>query len=314
MLILQRMISHDILLSELFADMEKNLNYLRSLLFIPGNQAKMLGKAAGLMPDAFIPDLEDSVAPDDKDEAREIVSDHIDVLSGNGVRVLPRVNSLDTGLLEADLEAVIGPNIFGITVGKIQLPEHIEEISSLISRFENSAGLKDGSLKLIPWIESALGVVKAYDILTASPRIYGAAFGAEDFTNDMGIERTDDDSEILHATNAIAIAARAANVIALDTPFVSFRDEEGLVNDANESKSIGYKGKFAIHPAQITPINTCFSPSPKEIDYATRVLEVFEEAKAQGRGSTSLDGQMIDVPVVKRAEGLLAMAKSMNLT
>ena len=294
--------------------LERKLNYLRSLLFVPGNQTKMLVKASDLSPDAFIPDLEDSVAAEDKVEARNVVASHLELLAKNGVRVLPRVNSLDTGLLEADLEAVISPHIFGITVGKVEIPEQIEEISSMITHFETRAGLETGSLKLIPWIESALGVVKAYDILTSSPRIFGAAFGAEDFTNDMGIERTVDDSEIAHATNVIAIAARAANVLALDTPYVSFRDEEGLIDDANHAKAIGYKGKFAIHPAQIAPINGCFSPSRDEIEYANRVLEVFEEAKAQGRGSTSLDGQMIDVPVVKRAQGLLDLAKTMKLT
>jgi len=290
------------------------LNYLRSLLFIPGNQTKMLAKASDLTPDAFVPDLEDSVAPDDKDEAREVVSNHLELLSKNGVRVIPRINSLDTGLLEADLEALVGPYIFGITVGKVQVPQHILEICEIISRLEKKNGLQDGAVKLIPWIESALGIVRSFDILTSTSRIYGAAFGAEDFTNDMGIERMDDDSEISYATNVIAIAARAAGVLALDTPYVSFRDEEGLIKDANQAKSIGYKGKFAIHPAQITPINKCFSPSPEEINYANRVLEVFETAKKEGRGSTSLDGQMIDVPVVKRAQGLLDLAKTMNLS
>ena len=290
------------------------MNYLRSLLFIPGNQTKMLAKASDLAPDAFVPDLEDSVAPDDKDEAREVVSNHLELLSKNGVRVIPRVNSLDTGLLEADLEALVGPHIFGITVGKVQVPQHILEICEIISRLEKKNGLQDGAVKLIPWIESALGIVRSFDILTSTSRIYGAAFGAEDFTNDMGIERTDDDSEISYATNVIATAARAAGVLALDTPYVSFRDEEGLIKDANQAKSIGYKGKFAIHPAQITPINKCFSPSPEEINYANRVLEVFETAKKEGRGSTSLDGQMIDVPVVKRAQGLLDLAKTMNVS
>ena len=290
------------------------MNYLRSLLFIPGNQTKMLVKASDLTPDAFVPDLEDSVAPDDKAEAREVVSNHFELLSKSGVRVIPRVNSLDTGLLEADLAAVIGPHIFGITVGKVQVPQDILAICEIVSRLEKKIGLQDGTMKLIPWIESALGVVRSFEILTSTSRIYGAAFGAEDFTNDMGIERTDDDSEISYATNVIAIAARAAGVLALDTPYVSFRDEEGLIKDANQAKSIGYKGKFAIHPAQITPINKCFSPSREEINYANRVLEVFETAKKEGRGSTSLDGQMIDVPVVKRAQSLLDLAKTMNLT
>jgi citrate lyase subunit beta/citryl-CoA lyase len=262
----------------------------------------------GFAPDAFIPDMEDSVPVDEKANAREVVAAHLERLAGTGRLVIPRVNSLDTGLLEADLSAVVSPHIFGVSVGKISTPDHIAAISSMLSRLERERGLEDGSIRILPWIETALAVVKCYEVCTSSPRIAGACFGAEDFTNDMGIERTDGDGEIAHARAAVAIAARAADVPALDTPYFSFRDADGLRANALGVKAIGFKGKFAIHPAQVDVINECFSPSAAEIENAQRVIEAFEEAERNGRGSTSLDGKVVDVPVVKRARQLLQSA------
>jgi citrate lyase subunit beta/citryl-CoA lyase len=166
-------------------------------------------------------------------------------------------------------------------------------------------------VKLVPWIETAMAIVHVYDICRASPRVIGVAFGAEDFTHDMGIERTEDDSEVTYARSAMCVAARAADVLALDTPFFRFRDPEALQHNAQASKKIGFKGKFAIHPAQIDIINATFSPSAAEIDHARRVVAAFEQAERAGRGSTSLDGKVIDVPVVKRARALLEVAEDM---
>lgn len=286
--------------------------YLRSLLFIPGNQPKMLSKAENVFPDAFIPDLEDSVAWEDKDDARNVVHSHLDMLSQTSKLIIPRVNALETGLLKKDLQAVINKNIFAIAIGKIYSSKDVQEISKLISEAEKKQNLENGSIKLILWMETAQAIINAYEILTSNNRIVGSAFGAEDFTNDMGIHRTENEQEILFARNQLSIASKAANVIALDTPFFAFKNPESLRNNSLFARSIGFKGKFAIHPAQIDIINECFSPSQKEIDHAIKVIEIFEEAKKQGRGSTSLDGLVIDVPVVKRAESLLKISKDMG--
>ena len=173
------------------------------------------------------------------------------------------------------------------------------------------AGLPVGEIKLVLWIETAMAIVHCYDICASSPRIIGAAFGAEDLTNDMGIERLEDDSEVAVARNLLCIAARAADVLALDTPNFSFRDLDALSQNAQASKKIGFKGKFAIHPAQIETINTTFSPSAAEIDHARRVVAAYEEAERAGRGSTSMDGKVVDVPVVKRARALLEIVEGM---
>ena len=289
------------------------MTYLRSLLFVPGNQPNMLEKAASFSPDAFVPDMEDSVAWDDKSQARQVVTDHLEMLEKTGKRVIPRINSLDTGLCEEDLAAIVGPQIYGVSVGKINTVQDVTVISKYIGELESSSGISQGSIKLVLWIETALGLLNAYEILSSDDRIIAAAFGAEDFTNDMGIKRNEDDREILFPRSQVAIAAKAAGVLALDTPFFGFRDPDSLKSNSELSKSIGFKGKFAIHPLQVAIINECFSPSGQEIDHALEVIRVFEEAAALGRGSTSLEGQVVDVPVVKRAEALLDQARQMDI-
>ncbi len=289
------------------------MTILRSLLFVPGNTPRMLERALGLRPDAFMPDMEDSVPWDEKANARAVTASYLPRAAETGVPVIPRVNSLDTGLLESDLEAVIGPHIFGVSIGKVDNVQIVGEIEGLLSRLESEAGLSPGSIKLVPWIESAEAIVNAYAICRSSDRIVAVAFGAEDFTNDMEIERRDDDAELGYARNAVAVAARAAGVLALDTPYFAFRDPDGLRANSLESRGAGFKGRFAIHPAQIEVINEVYSPSEEQIGHALRVIEAFEEAAAMGRGSTSLDGKVVDVPVVKRAQALLDQARQMGL-
>lgn len=284
------------------------MNVLRSLLFIPGNVAHMLDKALQFRPDAFVPDMEDSVPDSEKDNARDLVKSRLQAIRAGNSLVIPRVNSLETGWIEADLAAVVGPYVDAVTVGKIRGADDIDAISAIIARLENRAGLQTGAIRLIPWIETASAVVHCYEICRASPRIIAAAFGAEDYADDMGIERTEEESESLYARNAVCVAARAAGVIALDTPYFRYKDQEGLRANALAAKQYGIKGKFAIHPAQIEPINEVFSPSESEIEYARRIVVAFDEARRSGRGSTSLDGKVVDIPVVKRARALLELA------
>ena len=283
---------------------------LRSLLFVPGNKQNMLEKASGFVPDVFVPDMEDSVPAGEKANARDVIRAFLPKLAETGVPIMPRVNSLDTEWIEADLAAVIGPHVFGISVGKVDVPEDIHAISELIGGLERRAGIEIGTLKLVPWLESAKAIVHCYPICSASPRIVGVAFGGEDFTHDLGVERLEDESEVAYPRNVLCIAARAAGVAALDTPYFRFKDEDGLKANIAASKQTGFKGKFAIHPAQIDAINAGFSPSAAEIEHARAVVAAFEEAERQGRGSTSLDGKVIDVPVVKRARAVLALAES----
>jgi len=282
---------------------------LRSLLFVPGNKASMLEKALGLAPDAFVPDMEDSVPAAEKANARETIRSFLPRLAATGIPVVPRVNALETDWLEADLAAVVGPHVLGISVGKVRSAGDISTISQLLAGAERRAKIAAGSLRLLPWIETAQAIVNVNAICAASERTVAVAFGGEDFTNDMGVERLEDESQIAYARQALCIAARAAHVLAVDTPYFKLRNPDGLRENALHAKSIGFKGKFAIHPEQIDALNDCFSPSAQEIAHAQRVVGAFEEAEARGRASTSLDGWVIDVPVVKRARALLELAR-----
>ena len=282
--------------------------HFRSLLFVPGNKESMLRKALTLRPDALVPDMEDSVPDAEKANARNTVAAFLPDLAATGIPVIPRVNALDTDLTAEDLAAVVGPHIHGISIGKVHAPDDIVRLSASLDGLEAGSGLESGHVKLFPWLESARAMVHCYRICVASPRIAAVAFGAEDFTHDMGIERLEDESEVAFARQHLCIAARAAEIPALDTPYFRFRDEAGLRANCAAARQAGFKGKFAIHPAQIEAINETFFPSDREIEYARRVVAAFEQAERAGRGSTSLDGKVIDVPVVKRARALLELA------
>ncbi len=265
----------------------------------------MLEKAIAFPADIVVPDMEDSVPLSEKGAARDTIGDMLPVLAEAGRRVMVRVNALSTGLLEDDMRAAVSPHTFAVNVGKIETPWDVQQVDAIMAAMEARVGIARGSVRMVPYLETALGLVHAYEVCAASPRIVAAAFGAEDFTVDMGTQRTDEGAEVQFPRAAVAIAARAADIPALDVVYANFRDEEGLRRDTLVGKSLGYKGKFAIHPAQLGPINEILSPLPEEVEYARRVVEAFEEAEAQGRGATSLDGKMVDVPIVKRARNLL---------
>ncbi len=281
---------------------------MRSLLFTPGNKESMLTRAAASRPDVLVPDMEDSVADGDKESARALIAEWLPRLGQSPALLLPRVNSLGTRWFEADVAAVAVGGVWGISIGKVESAADISAVSRALAQNERAAGLEPGSLRVIPWIETALAIVNCYEICRASDRIAAVAFGGEDYTADLGVERLDDESNVVYARSTICNAARAAGVLALDTPYFQFRDDEGLKSSCAASRRLGFKGRFAIHPAQIETINACYSPSAAEIDEARRIVAAFEQAESKGRGSTSLDGRVIDVPVVRRARALLAQA------
>lgn len=295
---------------------------LRCPLFIPGNRSDMLGKAERYSPSAFIPDMEDSVPMSNKAEARAITTESLPFLFALGKPVVPRVNSLLTGLAKDDLKAVVGPYIVAISIGKIRSADDIAVVDGMLSELEANCGIGVGKVGILPWLETASAIVNAFDICKASERVRWVAFGAEDYSADMGISRSVDvgggddtgileeygEASLLYARSAVAVAARAADVQALDTPYVKFRDPDGLRSEAGLARRLGYSGKFAIHPAQVEVIEEIFTPTDAEIDRARRVLEVARVAELEGRGSVSLDGEMIDAPVVARARNVLARA------
>lgn len=281
---------------------------LRTLLSIPGNRQNMIEKARALPADVLVLDLEDSVPLAEKAKARAMVRNSIAGLAGKGQMVFVRINSLASGYGRQDLEAVIVEGIDGISLPKPGSSDEVRQAVAIVERLEDERGIKQGHIKLIPWIETAKGLLSAFDIASASPRVVGISLGAEDFTLDTGIRRSEEGDELLLPRFMMAIAAKAADIIAIDTPYNDFTDEEGLLREARLARSLGFEGKFVIHPSQIEPVNQVFRPSEEEVAQAKRIDEAFKAAEAQGFASTSVDGKMIDIPQAQRARKLLEIA------
>ena len=284
----------------------------RSFIFVPGNRENMLERAKSFKADVIMVDLEDSVPPREKVSARDMAKDWVPALSRQGQRVMVRVNSLDTGLTRSELETLVSPDLYGISLGKVESKWNIRDVDRMLYAIEPLAGVEPGSTKVVAWAETASALVDARDIAASSQRVIALAFGAEDFTNDMGIERSDAGDEVQVPRSLVPVAARAANVASLDSPFVAFQDPEALRADAQKARQMGFTGKHAIHPAQLDIINQVFSPAPDEVAYARRIMDAWDKAEAEGRGSLALDGRMVDVPVVKRAQNLLAFADAIE--
>ena len=283
---------------------------LRSLMFIPSNRPNFMEKAGSLPADVLVLDLEDSVPVAEKGAGRELVRRSMRGLVARGQRVYVRINSLVSGLWQDDLQAVVVEGLSGISLPKAGSAEDVLVAARAIEALERERGLEPGRIRLIPWLETALGLVHAFQISSASPRVIGVAFGADDFTSDMGIERTREGTEQFYPRCAIAIPAHAAGVMALDTPYTDFKDEAGLVRDAKLARGLGFLGKFTIHPTQIEPVNNIFRPSDAEVAQARKVVQAFEAAEAQGHASTSLEGKMIDIAVILGARKLLQVAEA----
>jgi citrate lyase subunit beta/citryl-CoA lyase len=283
----------------------------RSFLYVPANREKFLEKAIGLPSDAFIFDLEDSVPPAEKASARAGVRAYAPKISNN--RVWVRVNGLDTNLAEADLHAVIGvAGIAGLFLPKVESRTEVTRWNGMIDALERERGLAHGSIKLVLSIESALGVLNAYDMSIAAARTVSLTFGGAqdgDLNTDLGCAWSIDGPEMLHARSHTLLAARAARFdTPLDGVFANVRDADGFERDTALSRRLGYRGRKLIHPSQIEPCNRLYRPSAAELDYYARVLEAFDQAVKQGSASTTVDGRMIDVAMANAARRMLDAA------
>ena len=283
---------------------------LRTLLFVPGNQERRLEKARLIPADALILDLEDSVPASEKDSAREKVAATIDGLASSGKDIFVRINSLPTPYAVSDIKAVATRRLKGICLPKSESADDIRRADALLADAEKESGLEVGSIGILALIETPNGIINACDIVSASPRIMGAIFGAEDFALEMGINRTKEGSEIFYPRTVLAVVCHAANVLAIDSVYTDVRDTDGLIRETRAVAQLGFQGKAVIHPDQVGPVNQVFLPSDEEIAQARRVVQVFKAAVEQGQASTSIDGKMIDAPVAERARKVLALADS----
>lgn len=285
---------------------------IRSALFVPGNRPELVDKAVDTAADAIIIDLEDAVSLDKKEEARRHAREK--VKQHRERHIIVRVNGINTDFIEADLDEVVTADLGCLMIPKVEDQTGIQQLATLLNVQEEQKNLMQGAVKVMPLIETALGVQGIPDILadrSMAQRLYTCAFGAADYTLDMGIEMTQSSEELLFPRSRIAVACRAAGLEPpLDTPYmINIKDIEGLKSDALRAKQLGFQGKLCIHPLQVDVCNQIFSPTQEEIGYAEEVIRAFEEAKAKGLGAVQLDGKFIDEPIVKKARRIVRTAK-----
>lgn len=281
---------------------------LRSLLFVPGHKARFYEKLAEFNPDAVILDLEDAVPPAEKPLARRMVRERLGGPLLAPFQVFVRINAIGTPYFRADIDGVVADGLDGILLPKSQSSDELREANMLLAQAEVRAGLPIGQIRLMPIVETVQGVLNADALATASPRVLALTFGSEDFTLDLGVERSHDGIETRYPRAQVALVAHGAARLVIDTPWTAIDDPEGLEREAIEGRQLGYTGKVAIHPNQIPIINRVFSPTQDEIAWATRVVKAYDEAIAAGTGAINLDGKLIDVPMVARARRVLERA------
>ena len=285
----------------------------RSLLFIPGNRPNMIQNGLVLPSDALIFDLEDSVLPDEKDAARALVASALSSLDfGHKERVV-RINELSSKEAKRDLEAVVSAHVDTILLPKAEDAAAILKLDEFLDEIENQIGLTAGSTKIIALIETALGVELAFDIARASSRVTALALGAEDLAADLGCARTKEGREIFYSRTRLVIAARAAGVEVLDTPFTDVYDSEGCFEDTLFARRLGFDGKLCISPHHLAAIHRAFTPSDDELSFALEVAKAMDDAKKEKRGAVSLRGRMIDAPVAKQAERVITWARAAGI-
>src|SRR5215470_3861003 len=287
----------------------------RSWMFVPGHRQKMIDKALGLNADAIMLDIEDGVAPNEKDTARKLIGEALGhPKEPNSPARFVRINAIGHARMDADLEAVVRPGLEGLVCPKVETADEVRKVDAILNEREAKLKMTHGAVKLLIAIESPRGLLNAPAIAVCSPRVCGLMFGAEDFGRELGLptSREGEARDMLYARSAMVIAAAAAHVQAVDGVWVDLKDTEGLASYGRQSRRLGFSAMSLIHPSQIDPINQMFSPTSEEIDYAQRVIQAFEEANARGDGSIAFGGKLIDRPIVERARRTLEMAKSLR--
>ncbi|MEY1226616.1 citrate (pro-3S)-lyase subunit beta [Klebsiella aerogenes] len=281
----------------------------RSMLFLPGANAAMLSNAFIYRPDSIMFDLEDAVSLREKDAARVLVFHALQHPMYQDIETVVRINPLNTPFGLQDLEAVVRAGVDVVRLPKTDCPEDIYELEAHIERIEKACGREVGSTRVMAAIESALGVVNAVAIARCSKRLIGIALAAFDYVMDMQTERGDG-SELFYARCAVLHAARVAGIDAFDVVLSDINDEEGFLKEVDHIRKLGFNGKSLINPRQIDLLHNAYAPTQKEVDHALRVVEAAEEGERNGLGVVSLNGKMIDGPIIDHARRVLERAKS----
>ena len=280
----------------------------RSLIFVPSNSRRFIDKAKTLNADITCFDLEDSVPINEKTAARETIIQALKQRTDYKTNVYIRINSFDSGMAFTDLKEIIQNGVDGIVIPKVDDENEVIDIIRFISILEDERGIKNGSIKIMPSIETAKGVVNAYSIAKADQRVNALIFGVFDFLYDMGLDYAENDGiEYVYARAKIPVDAKAAGVAAIDAIWQNVDNTNGLMKDARVAKRLGYSGKSIIHPSQIDPVHNIFIPTKNEIEWAKKVIEALGQTmeRGSGKGAVKLEGKMIDAVHYKQAKAIL---------
>ena len=284
----------------------------RTMMFVPGNNPGMMADAHIYGPDSIMLDLEDSVSMMEKDTARLLVYNALKTIDYGDTEMVVRINPLNTPYGKKDIEAVVKAGVHVVRMPKTETADEVREVEAEIEKVEREIGA-EGRTRIMAAIESALGVVNAYDIAISSPRMMGIALGAEDYCANLKTQRSKEGDELRLARETIVVAARAAGIDALDTVFSNLNDMETLRREVEYIKTLGFDGKSIINPRQIEVVNEVFTPTEKDIEKAKAIVAAIKEAEKKGSGVIALNGKMIDRPVVIRAERTITLAKAAGL-
>lgn len=289
----------------------------RTMLFVPGNNPGAVRDAYLYKPDSVMFDLEDAIAITEKDSARFLLYNMIKKFKPlyvkAGIETVVRINALDTEFGVADIEAMVKAGIEVIRIPKTDTPEDVYEVEKHIERVEREIGVEVGTTKIIVAIESPLGALNALAIAKSSPRLIGMALGGEDYVTNLKTTRSAEGTELFMGRAMIVMAARSAGIAALDVVFSDINNDEGLIAETQKIKQMGFDGKSLIHPKQIDIIHKVYTPDEKNIKKSLRIINATKKAIAEGRGVFTLDGKMVDKPIIERAQHVLNLAKASGI-
>lgn len=303
--------------------MEDSKKLYRSWMFVPGDRQRMIDKALTLNVDAIMIDIEDGVAPAEKENARVQIASSLDrvaeQLAADPDYRTParfvRTNAPGTERMVQDFEAAVRPGLEGLVISKVDTVDQVRIVEDELGRAEVAQHMPGGEIKLLIAIESPIGLFNAFAIATSSPRIMGILFGAEDFTREMALpmRREGEAVNLIYARSHLATVAAAAHIQAVDGVWVDLNDPEGLKRFAKQARQLGMSAISIIHPNQIEIANAAFTPTKEDIDYASAVLQAFDDARAKGHGAIAFRGQLLDYPIVDRARQTVDLARSLGV-
>ncbi len=285
----------------------------RTMMFAPANNPKMLVTAHLYGPDCVLFDLEDAVKYAEKDAARDLLAEALKVVDYGDTEIFARINPLYTEFGKDDVRVLVPAGLRRMRLAMCEKPEHVKELDELLTEVEKEHGIEVGSCKIQCSLETPLAIMNAVQIATASPRVTSISFGAEDFTRTLGAERTKAGKEIFMARSMVVMAAAIAGVDAIDTVWADIADEEGFREEVKSSMNLGFAGKSCIHPSQIKIVHEIFTPSEEELAKSLEIVKAAQEADISKGGVITVNGKMVDIPVIAKAEKVVRLAKSAGM-